>query len=59
MVPYECLMSGYLCDPKVGDPKTGIPPVWNSMRNPVTVRPGSLTPVNEQTNDTGGRTCNR
>jgi len=42
MVPYECLMSGYLCDPKVGDPKTG-----------------SLTPVNEQTNDTGGRTCNR
>jgi len=25
MVPYECLMSGYLCDPKVGDPKAGIP----------------------------------
>jgi len=26
MVPYECLVCGYIYDPKQGDPKAGIPP---------------------------------
>jgi rubredoxin len=26
MVRYECLVCGYIYDPKIGDPKVGIPP---------------------------------
>lgn len=26
MVRYECLICGYIYDPKIGDPKGGIPP---------------------------------
>ena len=27
MVRYECLVCGYIYDPKIGDPKAGIPPI--------------------------------
>lgn len=45
MVPYECLVCGYIYDPKAGDPKAGIPPGVNSMHCQMT---GSARSVGQE-----------